>query len=331
MRDLELKFLVIAFLISLVCITLPGFCKTEINKVKTYVVVRGQYDEKKFDKLLKDNCVDGITYYLGWSRVNPNKNVYQFDDIKKAIVICKLNNKKLNLAILPGRWVPNWLKQTNVKFMNWDHSDNYVEDGKIESSKAPIPWDKTYQIEFFKLLEKLSSLVNANSNTINSIAITGGSNTNGIEANLIASESELKRIRFNNNTYERNWIEIINKFVKIFPKNKLTFSVHNMYGERRSDIICQNIISFINKRYSSRIEIAALAFTEENWFRKGNEYADLVLNQSNNNIVLQAIKIYSKDNNNAGFNNMVSKAQRIQPQWLEIWAEDVLNGFLNCE
>jgi hypothetical protein len=296
-----------------------------------YAVVRGAYNEAKLDQILSQNCISGITYYFGWSRVNPDKDKFDFSDLVLTINKVKSKGKKINLAVLPGRWSPKWIFDSNVKTMNWVHDDGYVEDGKSVLSKAPIPWDPVYLNNFFELLRKLSPIVEENGRTVNSIAITGGSNTNGLEVNLIGKDVELSRIGFNMTVYENNWKRLIDEFVKDFPHTNFTLSIHNMYGSKRTDQVSRDLITYVNTAYKKRIKIAALAFSEESWFKPGNKYADLVLDFPGEDIVLQAIKIYSKERGFSSFKEMLTRSSEINPKWIEIWGEDICYGMIKCK
>ncbi|WP_316633673.1 hypothetical protein [uncultured Flavobacterium sp.] len=213
--------------------------------------------------------------------------------------------------------------------MYWNHQDNYVENGKSENSFAPIPWDENYNIFFRLFLLKLKVIIDNSEHNINAIEITGGSNTNGIETNFVCSDKELERIQFTYSKYSNNWKKIIDNFTELFPKKILTLAIHDTFGSKRSNMVAKELIEYCNLKYADKIKIAAYAFTEEDWFNKGNQYANLVLELPSQDIVLQSIKIYSTKDNQTKFDKMLIKAISINPVWLEIWGEDILKGFLN--
>ncbi|MET7253229.1 hypothetical protein [Dyadobacter fermentans] len=314
-------------------LVLAALCSASTGTVTTdlYVVVRGKFDGQKVDRIFSYSCVKGITYYLGWSRVNPSRDRYDFSDIEKAIANAAQNNKKLNIAILPGRWTPEWVFRSRVKTISWVHQDDYVEDGSKYAAQSPVPWDSLYLTEYFKMLRKLAVVVNKNKHHINSVAITGGSNTNGIETNMIGGDSELRRVGFTGATYTNNWKRLMDEFHTDFPDIMLTLSVHNMYGSKRTDAISKDLINYARDQYKGQIKFAALAFTDERWFNKGNQYADLVLELPKQDIILQSIKIYSKKSDQQGFNKLLNKCATIGPAWLEIWDEDMDHEMIKCK
>lgn len=315
-------------LISLLCIKI----KDNHNEFKTpiYAIVRSNTSDANLIKVLENPQVAGITYYVGWSKLNPEENIYDFASLERILTITKQYNKKINLGVLTGRWSPDWLENKHVKYLYWEHSDNYVEKGKLCQAKSPLPWDKTFN-DFFKFfLLQLKVIVDQNQNIFNAIEITGGSNTNGIETNLICSNKELSRVSFSYFKYTENWKKIIDEFIELFPHTVLILAIHDTYGSERTDLVSKELIRYCTLKYRKRIKIAAFAFTEEQWFNKGNQYADLVLQLHTQSIMLQAIRIYSNiSNTNQDFYNMLLKADKIRPAWLEIWSEDVIAGFLN--
>ncbi len=315
-------------LLSFLCIN----GKDSANEIKTplYAIVRSNISQGNLIKVLENPKIAGITYYVGWSKLNPQENIYDFSSLEKILNLNKKYNKKINLGVLTGRWSPDWLKNKEVKYLYWQHSDNYVEEGKLHEARSPIPWDNKFN-DFFKIfLLKLSVIVNQNQNVFNAIEITGGSNTNGIETNLICSDKELNRIGFTYSKYIENWKKIIDAFIDLFPNTDLTLAVHDTYGSKRTDLVSKKLIKYCTLKNKQRIKIAAFAFTEEQWFNKGNQYADLILQLDSQNIMLQSIRIYSNMNNtNQNFREMLLKADEIDPAWLEIWSEDIIAGFLD--
>ncbi|PTS95788.1 hypothetical protein DBR11_20460 [Pedobacter sp. HMWF019] len=298
-----------------------------LDSQKVYVLIRGDIDQKKIEDILQNKLVSGITYYLGWSRLNPQEGVYDFAVLHKVVGLVAKAHKKINIGVLPGRWSPLWVGGTGAKYMGWIHQDNYVESGKEENSKAPVPWDEKYLSHYFEFLHNFKLALLPDMEYVNSIAITGGSNTNGIETNFIADQQEMNRVGFNFNNYTTNWKKIISEFKQEFPSTVLTLSIHNIYGDERTDRVSKDLIRYIEN--DDKIKVAALAFTDDAWFRKGNQYADLVLKEQPNKIVLQSIKIYSKKDNESGFKAMMKKGVAIHPAWIEVWGEDVEKGYLN--
>jgi hypothetical protein len=298
--------------------------------IDIFPVVRS--DARVADAMLQSACTSGITYYSGWSKLEPNRGKFNLAGLEKVLDLAKTSGKKINLGILPGRWSPDWVFSSSKNQMRWLHSDEYVASAKNEQSKAVLPWDPNFQHEFKDALIEIGALVGKYPTVVNSVAITGGSNTNGIEMNFIGSDYELKRVGFSPALYISSWKKFIDFYAEAFPQNDFTLAIHTMYGSQRTDLISKEIIAYGKEKLGGRLRLAALAFTEEGWFKPGNQYADLVLNDAaRNKPVLQAIRIYSKDKSSSDFRKMISYAKYLKPAWLEVWAEDVMAGYLSCE
>jgi hypothetical protein len=316
------------FIFLFLCGSLYGnTSKTIQPSTPIFVIVRSNTSDIALKNIFNSPLVKGVTFYIGWSKLNPKEGEYNFSALEKVLKLAKKSNKKINFGVLTGRWSPEWLKNKGVNYVRWIHSDNYVENGVSEQVVAPVPWDSLFNAFFNKFLNNLKLIIDKNEIHFNAIDITGGSNTNGIEVNFISSDDELKRIGFSKNKYIVNWEK---SYLRLFPNITLTLAIHDTYGSNRTNYISKELIKYCKLKVHSKIKIAAYAFTDEKWFNKGNSYADLVLDLAPKQIVLQSIRVYSnKENSKKGFVNMIKKADVIQPAWLEIWAEDYNAGLLN--
>ena len=127
------------FLIALLGLAASFICMADTNRhTGIYVIVRGSFFDDGL-KALEQPYVDGATLYLGLSLLMPKKGVYDWSYADKIIESAARNGKNVNLAFLPGRWVPEWFYEEGVKRFQWVHETNLVEPGKYDTS-APIPW-----------------------------------------------------------------------------------------------------------------------------------------------------------------------------------------------
>lgn len=280
---------------------------------------------------LDNPCLAGITYYIGWMRIEPKPGNYDFNNLKALLREAKLKEKKVNIAILTGRWSPDWVYDAGAEKMSWRHTDRLTANDSSVPSHSPIPWDPTYTSELRKLISVLSSEIRPYLSEINSIAITGGSNTNGLELNLIGPDKELERIGFTSQRYEENWKQLIKLYGEAFPHTKLTIAIHIQYGESRTDEISKEILNYASRLVGDRLIISAYAFTEKSWFKPGNLYADMYFNNPQSaHGSLQTLINYSMHNQHAEFKKMLEKAQDISPAWIELWNSDTRPDYLTC-
>lgn len=318
-RKLSLVFSFFSFLL----LGNPSFA----NELDVYIVITSGRSDS-LERVFSDPCISGVTLYVGWSRLQPEENQYDFSILKNALDLAVRNNKKVNIGLLTGRWVPQWVFKKQIEFVEWDHVDGYVEDGISRKAKAPVPWDKNYLQYFSEFLSEASFLINTYESAINSIAITGGSNTNGLEANFYMPMAAIGKTSFSFSKYKNNWEYLIDMYENLFPGIPKTFAVHEQFFGFRDSSISKYLVNYGVKKYGKKFIPQVLAFTEEDWFKEGNSYADLViLRPSGSDFVLQSIRTYSKSNDFERFEKMKNKAKLFNPLWLEIWLDDFLSGY----
>lgn len=296
-----------------------------------YPVVRS--DVGLAGRMMSNRCTAGVTFYTGWSKVEPIEHKFDFEGIQGVLKTAQAHGKKVNLAVLPGRWSPVWAFDGRGPAMKWMHKDAYVESGRAAASKSPLPWNAEFRKSFDEMIVALADAVAPYRSSINSVAITGGSNTNGIEMNFIGSDRDLRAADFDAKVYAQNWKQLVDLYAKNFVGVNLTLAVHTMYGSQRTSKISEDVLEYAKSKLKNNLQVAALAFTDDSWFSIGNEYADLVLSNREKfgAPVLQAIKIYSKDQSKSRYLSMIQRATEIRPAWLEVWAEDVRPGYFDCD
>lgn len=278
---------------------------------------------------LENKCLAGITYYVGWRKLEPVEGEFNFEGIEDLLRSARQHKKKVNLALLTGRWSPDWV-HGRTREVKWFHNDTYTANDINIRSEAPVPWDSTYHAYLHRLLTEAATRVLPFKDVINSISITGGSNTNGIEMNFIASDYELKKVGFTKETYIDSWVSLARDYHEIFPGIPLSIAVHTQYGSMRTSEISEEIIKRSKVFLKDDLILSALAFTDEDWFKRGNLYADLILAEpATQRKSLQSIKKYSLLNQAEQFNLMLIKAEKIAPSWVEVWADDV-DAYIKC-
>ena len=295
-----------------------------VRIIKHVSILHSDEVQTSLSSTLKEDCIQGVTIYFGWRDLEPNKGDLQITMLLAAIDSASQAGKMINVGILPGRWVPDYVMQDpSVPKMHWMQQDTYTEDGQISQAEAPIPWNPIYRSYFIDFIDRLSIALRGL--PINSIAIAGGSNVNGLETDLIADDSELQRIGFTKDVYEQGWEEFIDAFAQSFPSTVLTLALHDTFGSEQRTDIAQDLMDYGRAKYGDRIYAQTDAFTGASWFNQRNQYAGLVLNEIKPGGTFQALEIYSQLGDLDGYEQMLAKADRYQPAWLEIWNDDITN------
>jgi hypothetical protein len=298
------------------------------SSVPVFVILRGG-DDRRIDEFAACPNISGITLYFGWSVIEPQVGAYEFSRVTSAVKRAQLHNKQVNLALLSGRWSPPAVLQT-ARTMHWAQKDGYVEDNVRRRAIAPVPWDPTYVAAFSKVIAALGDAMK--NERLNSVAITGGSNTNGIEMDLIGSDAELQKSGFGAAKYIAAWRHFIDAYAAAFPGEILTLAVHNQFGQSRNQDIPAQIETYARWQLGRRFYPTAFAFTGASWFRGGDPYVDLLMRyQQNNHFGLQSLTVYSKTKDTRGFQLMIERARQLHPAWLEIWPDDVRQGYWPCK
>ncbi|HEY1805302.1 MAG TPA: hypothetical protein VGG45_12580 [Terracidiphilus sp.] len=298
------------------------------SSVPVYIVLRGQ-DRSKITQIASCPQVSGITLYYGWSSIEPKPGVYDFSQVLANVDQAIAAGKKVNIALLPGRWSPAHVLN-KASSIRWEQRDMYVENNAGSQANAPVPWDPAFESSFTNAIAAFGKALSGRN--INSVAITGGSNTNGIEMNLHATDAELRRIGFTPQKYIQAWELYIDAYAKAFPNQVLTLAVHNQIGDSRNNEIPTQILDYARHALGSRFYPTSFAFTGESWFQSGDPYVNLLLqHREGSHFGLQAIQVYSAKNDAAGFKNMIDKAAQFNPAWLEIWPKDLQAGYWSCK
>ncbi|WP_316633674.1 beta-galactosidase [uncultured Flavobacterium sp.] len=77
--------------------------KTLQCKIPVFAIVRSNISDVSLTEIFKNPKVDGVTYYVGWSKLNPQQNIYDFSSLNKILAFSKRYKKKINLGVLTGR------------------------------------------------------------------------------------------------------------------------------------------------------------------------------------------------------------------------------------
>lgn len=294
-----------------------------------YAVVRSP-GFPRIPELGSHRCITGLTLYFSWRELEPGPGRYQFELLDGAVEQVLRQGMKVSLAVLPGRWSPAWLKDTGMGYMSWSHSDSYVEDGKNRAATSPIPWHPVFLDRFSEFVRALERHLRAKAYPVNSIAITGPSNTNGLELAVVGGDNDLKQAGFTDAAFVAAWKRMIDAYASM-PAPILTLALHDQIGPKRRADLARQISAYARSRLGARYVPMLLAFEGKSWFNSGNPYAGLMLKaDSAADGALQMIKIFSNGQRRDEFDQSMRRAEVLRPQWLEIWQEDVKPGYLEC-
>lgn len=307
-------------------ISIEVFAENKCNKYPPIYAVIRSHEMAYLDDLKNIECIHGLTIYYSWRELERIEGKYEMEKIENDLKTIKYIGYKVNIGILPGRWSPEWTYSKYKKTFIWNHKDSNVENGIIETSRSPIPWSIEYLNDFLKVQKKLYEILNNHEN-INSVSLTGPSNSNGLEVAIIGSNAELNSAEYSDAEMISAWKYIIDKNFEYDKKNKKTIALHIQYGENKTNKISKTIDDYAKKINKSDYIPMLLGYNGESWFNKNNLYAGLLFNDDIVDGALQAEKIFSKFSDYKSFEKMYFHSKKIKPKWLEVWAKDIILGY----
>lgn len=289
-----------------------------------FAVVRN-HGLNRLEELASKQELDGITFYTGMRVVAPRKGEYNFADIDRVLKTAAAHGKKVNLGILPGRWVPEWIYGEGVQKFEWTHDTNLVDPGRSRVA-SPYPWDP-------QLLKILSAMLREIGNrytsdpALVSVQVIGPAMTNGLEANFNMTPEEAAQMGYAPEKLIDAWKQMFRATAEAFPNQRLSWCIHDMYPGKRDAVPGRAIRDWAYAQYGSRFHLLACYLTHENWFARGNQAVD-IWGEKTPPIPagLQLINIYSYQKHSPEvFRDALRRGLDNGADYLEIFAEDALH------
>jgi hypothetical protein len=256
-----------------------------------FAILRSKETNDYLEKLVKLDTLDGITFYIGLTILAPEKGKYDWSLIDKVVDACKEHHKKINLAIIAGRWIPEWIYKDGADKFSWTLHQHNVNAGKSYAS-APIPWDTVY----LKALKDVVAAIGKrydNCPEIVTVQVTGPSLTNGLEANLNITKEQAKEIGYTQEKYINAWKEMFQAFSTAFPQKQLAWCIHDMFPEKRDPYPGRTIRDWAFKKYGKRFSLMCCYLPAESWFARGNQAVDIWAEDDRIHRGAQLIDLYS--------------------------------------
>lgn len=217
--------------------------------------------------------VGGLIYYTTLRTIEPKEGEFDWSGIDRVLDICRSTGKPLKLAILGGRWVPEWLYERGAQRFTWTHDTAYVEAGRSEAS-APVPWDETYLTAMEAALSACGQRYGTRDELVE-VQITGPALANGLEMNMSVSPADGRKIGYSFEKLANAWKRMMNAYARAFPRQSLSLALHNdLFGER-TDALASEVRDYGLSTYGNRLHLLICYATYETWFQKGNSAVDM--------------------------------------------------------
>lgn len=170
----------------------------------------------------------GITLKVQWRQLHPARETWDWAGLEALIATAAQAGKRVNLALIPGAAAPDWI------FAAGAVRTTPVEFGRI-AAPVPVPWDPKF-IEFY--LGDLRELARryASDARVFQLEILGQNyNDSGEEMHAPASEA-MKPYGWTRAVALQNWHFWIDRYAELFPRQKLSLVVSQMYRGGDEDL-----------------------------------------------------------------------------------------------
>lgn len=287
-----------------------------------FALVRNKFFDR-MPEILSLPGIDGVTLYTSLARIEPQDGAYDWKDLDAAVEAATNAGRPIHLAVLGGRWTPDWVFQKGAKKIEWTHSTTLVDSGTTQA-RAPLPWDPVYLGIMSDMATELGRRYGSNP-LVTGIQITGPALANGLETNFVISEEVAKANGFTPKAYIQAWVTMGEAFGKAFPDKQLYIALSNEIAGHRDEKVPRAIRSQLEERLGSRLSIMVFYLTHEPWFTKGNPAVEIWREGDQTGKAAQMIAIYSeKKLPPQALTEAVRRAGAMKARFVEIWIEDLL-------
>lgn len=291
--------------------------------IQLWPIVRSSDPAGTLDAMLAQPSTDGIVYYIGVARVMPAEGVFDWSPVDAVLAGCQAAGKPVKLALLGGRWVPEWFYAKGAQRFSWNLSTPYVDAGTSDAS-ACVPWDPVY-------LAAMESAVSAaarrygDNPALAAVQITGPALANGLEMNLNISKQQAERIGYTPEKLADAWVRMARHYAAVFPKQKLSLALHNLIAGGRDSSVSQRVLAEVQPLCGDRLGVLVCYATYEPWFDRGNPAVDLWLDtEPATRHEAQLIDLFSAKNTPpTQVAEAVVRARRLGAESLEVFSADL--------
>jgi len=287
-----------------------------------FMILRGDDIRGNPEKLIALDAVDGVVLYPSLRMIRPEQNGYDFAALDRVLDLCQKHGKKVNLALIAGRWVPEWIyTERHAEPFVWEYHSAHVDAGH-RTQKAPVPWDQNYLAVLAETVKVMAERYR-NHPALVSVQITGPALENGLEANMNLSTEDARRIGYTPEKLRAAWQTMFDCYAQAYPAQNLSWCPHDMFPGERSKDFAVAMRDWASQKYGDRLTLTICYLTHQSWFAAGNPTVDLWAEQPEIRKGAQLIDIYSaKKIPPAEVAAALRKGKAMGAGYFEIFAED---------
>lgn len=296
------------------------------HQIRVMAIVRAAEPIERVQTLLAQPEVDGVVYYTSLIRVRPEPDRFDFTPVEQVLNACQAAGKKMKLAILGGRWVPEWFYQRGVQKFEWVLKEEYVDAGTRKAS-APVPWDLEYLRLMKETLQQAGQKFRDRPELIE-VQVTGPALANGLETNFSLTAAQAESIGYTPEKLTAAWEQMIDAAGASFEKQNISLALHDSIVQSRSAVMARQLREYGFARLGKRFVPLVCYLTHEDWFARGNQAVDIWAEAGENHrmeLAAQLIDIYSvKHIPPEKVAIAVKKARALGAVSLEVFSADLL-------
>jgi len=211
---------------------------------------------KQIETVLEANpLLKGVSIKFGWRLINPQKEVFEMDDLQGLIRSIDSRKKLVNFHMFPGGdHTPGWIYEAGVRrFHVKDAPVKATPEAKTNPATTPVPWDETYMRSWETCLKRVAPVINAES-SLYAVGIYGH-NYKGGEMHMPKGKADMeewKNLGWSEEVVLDNWKHWIDCYAALFPRKKLILVISNLYGSATSSLTGK-IADYAAAKYPDRI------------------------------------------------------------------------------
>lgn len=274
-------------------------------------------------EILRNPSVNGVVYYTSLRKVEPRRGEFDWSGIDAVLEVCRKEGKPLKLAILGGRWMPDWIFEAGARPFDWIHETKHVDAGR-EEVRSCVPWDPVYLGAMEGALRTAGARYQREK-LLEAVQVTGPELANGLETFLASDRSAMEAEGYTLEKLVAAWGRMVAAAAEAFPRQRISLALHNDLLGERTLALSGRVRDEAVAKYGDRISLLVCYATHEDWFGRGNPAVDVWLGGGDNLLrEAQLIDLYSaKSAPRSWPGDAIRRARSLGAEKIEVFAGDL--------
>ncbi len=274
-------------------------------------------------EILRNPSVNGVVYYTSLRKAQPRRGEFDWSGIDAILDVCRKEEKPLKLAILGGRWMPDWIFEAGARPFDWVHETKHVDAGR-EEVRSCVPWDPVYLGAMEATLRAAGERYQGEK-LLEAVQVTGPELANGLETFLATDRSAMEAEGYTLEKLVAAWGRMVSSVSEAFPRQRVSLALHNDLLGERTLALSGRVRDEAVAKYGDRISLLVCYATHEDWFGRGNPAVDVWLGGGDNLLrEAQLIDLYSAKSAPSSWpGEAIRRARSLGAGKIEVFAGDL--------